>query len=160
MKTILAPLDFSEASDAVVAEAAALARAVGGRVVMLTVIQSPALTVEFMPGFGNATDIVAASERYVSARMAAYATQLARENIATETRALHGAPVELITAQAKALGASYIVMGSHGHTAIYDLLVGSTTHGVLLRAQCPVLIIPTPNQPAAKKSAKEELAGV
>jgi nucleotide-binding universal stress UspA family protein len=33
-------------------------------------------------------------------------------------------------------------MGSHGHTAFYDLLVGSTTHGVLMRANCPVVIVP------------------
>jgi len=30
-------------------------------------------------------------------------------------------------------------MGTHGHGAIYDLLVGSTTHGVLEKAPCPVL---------------------
>jgi len=34
------------------------------------------------------------------------------------------------------------VVGSHGHGAFYDLLVGSTTHGLLLRASCPVLIVP------------------
>jgi nucleotide-binding universal stress UspA family protein len=33
-------------------------------------------------------------------------------------------------------------MGSHGHTAFYDLLVGSTTQGVLKKAPCPVLIVP------------------
>ena len=50
----------------------------------------------------------------------------------------------LILAQAKIEDADYIVMGSHGHTALYDLLVGSTTHGVLMRAGCPVVITPGP----------------
>jgi nucleotide-binding universal stress UspA family protein len=42
------------------------------------------------------------------------------------------------------------VMGSHGHTALYDLLVGSTTHGVLMRAICPVVIIPAIKEPLKK----------
>jgi len=41
------------------------------------------------------------------------------------------------------------VMGSHGHTALYDLLLGSTTHGVLFRAPCPVVIVP-PKRPRAR----------
>ena len=41
MKTILAPVDFSAASEAVLTQAIALARALGGRVVLLTVIQPP-----------------------------------------------------------------------------------------------------------------------
>ena len=53
-----------------------------------------------------------------------------------------GAPIAHIIEQAAKYEADYIVMGSHGHTAIYDLLVGSTTHGVLMRARCPVVIVP------------------
>jgi nucleotide-binding universal stress UspA family protein len=42
-------------------------------------------------------------------------------------------------------------MGSHGHTALYDLLVGSTTHQVLRKAKCPVVIVPSPTKAAGKK---------
>ncbi|MFN2624413.1 MAG: universal stress protein [Chthoniobacterales bacterium] len=52
--------------------------------------------------------------------------------------------------QAEACGADYIVMGSHGHTALYELLVGSTTHNVLMKASCPVVIVP----PEKKKPKK------
>ena len=45
-----------------------------------------------------------------------------------------------------------LMMGSHGHSALYDLLVGSTTQGVLMRARCPVLIVPAPR--TAKKPTK------
>jgi nucleotide-binding universal stress UspA family protein len=51
-----------------------------------------------------------------------------------------GAPIQHIVRQAAT--ADYVAMGSHGHTALYDLLVGSTTHGVLMRAKCPVVIVP------------------
>jgi nucleotide-binding universal stress UspA family protein len=46
-------------------------------------------------------------------------------------------------------------MGSHGHGAFYDLLVGSTTQGVLKRATCPVVIVPTSKK---KKAAKKKPA--
>ena len=57
-----------------------------------------------------------------------------------------GAPIQHIVRQAAS--ADYVVMGSHGHTALYDLLVGSTTHGVLMRAKCPVVIVPAAAKPA------------
>jgi nucleotide-binding universal stress UspA family protein len=53
-----------------------------------------------------------------------------------------GAPVPAILAKAASSRAAYVVMGSHGHGAIYDLLVGSTTHGVLMKAPCPVMVVP------------------
>ena len=55
---------------------------------------------------------------------------------------LTGHPVSSILAKAAATKAAYIVLGSHGHGAVYDLIVGSTTHGVLRRARCPVLVVP------------------
>jgi nucleotide-binding universal stress UspA family protein len=33
-------------------------------------------------------------------------------------------------------------MGSHGHTALYDLIAGSTTTRVLKGAPCPVVVVP------------------
>ncbi len=50
--------------------------------------------------------------------------------------------IEILEA-ARICEADYIVMGSHGHNAFYDLLVGTTTHGVMRKAPCPVVIVPT-----------------
>jgi len=59
--------------------------------------------------------------------------------------------VGFILAQAGALRADYIVMGSHGHAALYELLAGSTAHGVLLKAACPVVVVPPAGRTPAKK---------
>lgn len=142
MKTILAPVDFSSATERVVAEAAALARAHGGRVVLLSVIQPPAITSEYAPLMENLSEITAAGEKAAAKRLARLQEQLQREEIPTETVQTNGSPILHIVEQANKLQADYIVMGSHGHTALYDLLVGSTTHGVLMRANCPVMILP------------------
>jgi len=149
MKTILAPIDFSEATEAVVAEAADLARAMNGQVVLLTVLQPPAITNEYSALVDNLAEIMAAGEKNAARRLAELESKLKAAQVRVETVQLNGPPIRLIVEQAKTRGASYIVMGSHGHTALYDLLVGSTTHGVLMRAGCPVVITPGPK--AAKK---------
>jgi len=45
--------------------------------------------------------------------------------------------------QADAVNADFIVMGSHGHGAMYNLLVGSVTEGVLKRSTRPLLLVPS-----------------
>jgi nucleotide-binding universal stress UspA family protein len=149
MKTILAPIDFSSATETVVEEAANLARAMEGKVVLLTVLQPPAITNEYSALVDNLAEIMAAGEKNAARRLAEIESKLKAAQVPVETVQLNGPPIRLIVEQAKELGASYIVMGSHGHTALYDLLVGSTTHGVLMRASCPVVITPGPK--AAKK---------
>jgi nucleotide-binding universal stress UspA family protein len=144
VKTILTPIDFSGVSDAVVREAAALARALEGRVVLLTIIQPPIITSEYAPMMENLSEITAAGEKAAAKNLARFAEKLATDSISSDVLQLNGAPVANIVEQAQKLGADYIVMGSHGHTAVYDLLVGSTTHGVLMRAKCPVVIVPPP----------------
>ncbi|MSO96152.1 MAG: hypothetical protein EXQ81_10255 [Thermoleophilia bacterium] len=38
--------------------------------------------------------------------------------------------------------ADLFVVGSHGHRARTDLLLGSTTHHCIQRASCPAVVIP------------------
>src|SRR5688572_15766614 len=148
MKTILAPVDFSKVSELVVAEAAALARALDGRVVLLTVVQPPLVITEYA-AMMNVAEITAAGAKIAAHELDRLEDQLRNQFIKTESVQVTGAPIANIIEQAGKYEADYIVMGSHGHTAFYDLLVGSTTHGVLMRARCPVVIVPA-GKPAAQ----------
>lgn len=49
---------------------------------------------------------------------------------------------ETIVEHASSTGARYVVMGSHGHGRAFELLVGSTTQGVLRGAKVPVVVVP------------------
>jgi nucleotide-binding universal stress UspA family protein len=51
-----------------------------------------------------------------------------------------------------ALDAELIVLGSHGHGAAHDALVGSTSQHVIRHATCPVVILPDPRH--AEREAK------
>lgn len=142
MKTILAAVDSSNMRDAVVDEAMALARHGRDRLVLLSVVQPPVLTTEYAPVVENFGDLIAAGERAAKTLLETVRQRVEAAGLAAETVQVTGAPIAHILEQAEKHGASYIVMGSHGHTAFYDLLVGSTTHGVLMRARCPVVIVP------------------
>ncbi len=153
MKTILAPVDFSAASEAVLLQSIELARALGGRVVLLTVIQPPVITNEYAALMENIGEVMAAGERNAARRLEELAARVRAAQVPVETLQLNGPPVRNILEQAARLPADYVVMGSHGHTAFYDLLVGSTTHGVLLRAPCPVVITPGPKAAKPTRAA-------
>jgi nucleotide-binding universal stress UspA family protein len=150
MKTILAAVDSSAISESVIAEARQLALTTQGRVVLLTVVQPPVITSEYAPLVENIAEITATGEKAAATRLGQLQKRLSVDGVSTETVQMTGAPVAHILEEAEKRHADYIVMGSHGHTAFYDLLVGSTTHGVLLRAPCPVVIVP----PKDKKTAR------
>jgi nucleotide-binding universal stress UspA family protein len=153
MKTILAALDFSDAMPRVVHEAERLARAVNGHVVLLHVARVP----EAMPHYATQMAHLAVAK---SAIAAAAGRQLERikeslwqRGVATQSLRLIGDPKRDIAEQARKLAADYIVMGSHGHTALHDLVVGSTTSAVLKRSNRVVVVVP------AFKKKKESAAG-
>jgi nucleotide-binding universal stress UspA family protein len=56
---------------------------------------------------------------------------------------VHGATVEAILKEASDLDVDMIVVGTHGRGAMYQLLVGSVSEGVLHKSRYPVLVIPT-----------------
>ena len=146
MKTILAPVDFSPASRRVLTEAVSLANTLRARLVLLHVVTPPVITSEYGVMLANIVELTAELEKGAARHLARLEKALAPRVPATGRACLLGSPTALITEHAKKISASYIVLGSHGHTAFYDLLVGSTTAGVLKHAPCPVVVVP----PAAK----------
>lgn len=143
MKIILTPIDFSRVSQAVVDEAAALARAFDGRVVLLHITQPPVITSEYGLMLENISQITAIAKKAAARQLARLRAELQGGQVQADLILLTGSPVPIILEQARKLAADYIVIGSHGHTAFYDLLIGSTASGVLKKAPCPVIIVPT-----------------
>ena len=52
-----------------------------------------------------------------------------------------GAPAEVIVETAKQLNCDLIVMGTHGHGVLADVLIGSTAKWVVKHSPIPVLVI-------------------
>ncbi len=142
MKTVLAPIDFSRISGRVIAEAIALARAIGARLVLLHVVTP-------VPVIGSVPTLIVASGEYATAADRDAAKKLAKlqrslrdEGVTAHAVHDNGDARMCIVAQAERLSADYIVMGSHRRTAFHDLLVGGTASGVLKSASGRVVIVP------------------
>jgi nucleotide-binding universal stress UspA family protein len=145
MKTILVPVDFSPITARVTTAATDLARSLKARVVLLNV--TPPITMvgddtAYLESLGVLYDLESKS---AAKRLDVLQRKVAKTRVAVRSVHLSGPAVPLIIDQARKLRADLIVIGSHGHTAFYDLLVGSTAHGVLKRAPCPVLVVPPPS---------------
>lgn len=142
MKTIVAAVDFSAVTYHVVEAARELAGALKARVLLLHVIAPPVNVVTYdMPAEAFVDELKFARETS-SKKLDALRRVLDADGIECELKTLQGHAVEEILHEADACDASYIVMGSHGHGALYELLAGSTSHGVIHKARCPIVILP------------------
>jgi nucleotide-binding universal stress UspA family protein len=71
------------------------------------------------------------------------ANRLRKAGLDATALLVHGATVEAILKEASDLDVDMIVVGTHGRGAMYQLLVGSVSEGILHKSPYPVLVIPT-----------------
>jgi len=141
MKNILIPIDFSDATPAVIKAGRILAREHHARIVLLSVGAPPVVPDAAVSPGGDFA--LADDKNHIGAQLAHYGEKLNAEGLETEPFERFGPPADCILDEARRICADYIVMGSHGHTAIYEAFVGSTTGRVLQDAPCPVVIVST-----------------
>ncbi|HVZ63133.1 MAG TPA: universal stress protein [Lacunisphaera sp.] len=142
MKTFLVPVDFSAVSGEIVDTAVGFARAFSGKVVLLHVIQPPIITSEYALPVDAVQEAMTTSEKNALAKLAAFEETIKANGVDVSISVRHGPPVFEILEAARKHAVDYIIMGSHGHGRIYDLLVGSTASGVIKESRCGVVIMP------------------
>ena len=146
MPKILVPVDFSEGSAKLLAAAEETARARADSLHLLHVIEPVAETAGLqtdpaMAQLQFAQDFEA-EKRIESERLAKWADGIAARGTACTSEVRFGLPADEILSAAREIGAALVVMGSHGHGALYHLFTGSVVTGVLRRVECPVLVVP------------------
>ena len=142
MKTIVALVDFSDMTFKLLKQAHQLASAFGSEVILLHVVSPDPVVVDF----GMAPTVYRPpSPETIAAegdRLSQLQESLEKFGVRTSTRQIQGTRVEDLIEECRRLGADLIIVGSHGHGAVYNLLVGSITSQVLKSAPCPVLVVP------------------
>src|SRR5690349_12906254 len=140
MKTIVVPIDFSPTTAKVCAAASALARPLGARLTFIHVVPSlPLYPQDFYATERRfLADITRRSRESAERKLGKSVKRWSTSGRRAKACLKDGETVPEILACAKRTKAIYLVIGSHGRGAMYDLLVGSTTHCVLRRARCPV----------------------
>ena len=141
-KTILCAIDFSRDAQRALMVAQDLARADGGRLVVVHALEhlaseSPALTAHF-----NVDEFRRALERDARQRLEELLPLAARAECDTSIVLVDGKASTEMLRVAAAYEADLIVLGVHGRNAFDLALFGSTTRQVLHRATVPVLTVP------------------
>ena len=141
-KTILCPLDFSDASARALDYALSLAQEADARLILLHVIENllgEAGASEM--GHLNVSEYGRYLEQDAMARLKSAVPEAVRVWPAPEERVASGRAYREILKVAKAEDVELIVMGVQGKGALSRLVFGSTTHHVIREAGCPVLTI-------------------
>lgn len=142
IQRILCPVDFTDYSRRALDHARVIARWYGASVTALHVLEVPDIGVApGVPGLQPPAPSPADRERVLAALRQFAGTEPA-SGAPGEVLLREGHPVREILAQAAAMHADLLVLGTHGRSGFERLLLGSVAEKVLRRADCPVLTVP------------------
>ena len=139
---ILAPLDGSKRSEAILPHVEEMARKFNAKVFFLRV-EEPSLTLDF----DEVVDLSKSHEEFNQRkdRTKSYLTELQKEfhkkGIEAEIGIRFGSVVKEILETARGINADIIAMASHGITGLNRTFYGSVAAGVLQRIDRPLFLI-------------------
>ncbi len=142
MKRILIPVDFSASTERVVRTGAKIAHAFGAEVFLLHIAPPEPEFITYEPGPPSVRSAIAKDISAQHRKLQDLERALAHEGLAVKALLIQGYIVEKILKEIERLQVDLVVMGSHGHGALYHLLLGSATEGVLRKSPVPILIVP------------------
>lgn len=147
MKTIIAAVDFSNATPAVVEIAVSLAKCLGVGLQLFHAVEPEpgyatyGLTVGEFPAMGDLHE----ETRLRATRLLAGLLATVQVDLPDATSHMAaGSPLHELLEHIKRTAADFVVVGSHGHGAISSLLLGSVAEGMVRKATVPTLIVPAP----------------
>jgi nucleotide-binding universal stress UspA family protein len=161
-KKILAPVDGSEPADRALKQACELAEKFNAEIKILNVVDRPLVYAGTYPGMVYPRPYIMGTAYSLPYGMPAwagtYSEKLRDSNkmmleearkkaekehpgIGISTELVEGKTADKIVEASKDGNFDLIVMGSRGFGGVEELLLGSVSHGVVNKAECPVLIV-------------------
>lgn len=139
---ILVAVDLSPASEKVVAAAGRVAKLTGASVYVLHAAEPEPDFVGYDAGPEVVRTQVAQELRREHRGVQALAENLRKADLDATALLVRGPTVETTLKEAEKLEAELIVVGTHGHGAVYDVLIGSYSAGIIRQSKLPVLVVP------------------
>jgi len=139
---ILVAVDLSPASELVVEAARGVAELTGVSVYILHAVETEPdyICPEGSPESRRA--IVAKEFPLEQSRVQAIANNLVDDGLDASGLLVCGSSVGTTLKEADILDAGLIVVGTHGHSAVFDVLIGSYSAGIIRKSKLPVLVVP------------------
>jgi nucleotide-binding universal stress UspA family protein len=145
LRRILIPTDFSKYSQAALTYAAAFAERFDAELCLLHVVQNLALVIPDVVTMEPSA--LPSPEQFTPAIQSGF-DRLIQDNqlskLKTRREIREGTPFYEIIQFARENDMDLIVMGTHGHSGLAHVLLGSVTEKVVRKAPCPVLTVRHP----------------
>ena len=141
-KNILALIDFSEITQTVADSAGELAKLYGAKCWLMHVAAPDPDFVGYDVGPQYIRDSRADVLREEHQTLQTLKKQLETNHVEAEALLVQGALNETILAEIEKLDIDMIVIGSHGRSKLYELVVGSVCEYMLRHSPVPIVVIP------------------
>jgi nucleotide-binding universal stress UspA family protein len=151
IRTVLCAIDLGPHGEEAACHAIGLARQFGAKLHLVHVIEPLSdylnvLIANYVPSEVQDTmrqqDFKAARQE-MEQRLAQFCQDLAVDPaILSTNKVVEGSPHQAILDEAVSIAADIIVLGSHGHTAVGEIFLGSVAHKVIMKSAIPVLLVP------------------
>jgi nucleotide-binding universal stress UspA family protein len=143
---ILVPSDGSKTAQRAAEYAVDLAKQLNASIIILSVIDKRSFTAQTVPASETPRHTIEPIEDYLREAAEGYAGEIKKlcdkSGVASKVSIKMGHPVEEIVKEAKRSKANFIVMGSHGRSALSATVLGSVSYGVIHNdASVPILIV-------------------
>ena len=140
-KTLLCPIDFSERSDECLEQAAVWAKTLGAKLHVVHAFQNPVYVLPMSGYVGPQADAIVRMRERCESELKRACGKAEASGVPASYSLVEGIADREILACAKRVSADLIVIGTHGHTGIAHVLLGSVAERVVRHADCPVLVL-------------------
>ncbi|MGD1320006.1 universal stress protein [Chryseobacterium sp. 2R14A] len=142
MINIILPVDFGEKTDQLVDGAVKFAKEVNGKICLIHVAPTDIGFAIGDMGYQYFPEVEENEIREELVLLNKINQRVLAQDVECEHILKQGIAKDIILEYADLKNASYIVMGSHGRSGIYDVFVGSLTKGLTKSSKIPVLVLP------------------
>ena len=145
MKNIVLPVDFSDTTDVLIDGAVDFAKEVMGKICLIHVAPADIGFAIGDMGFQYFPEIEKSEIAEELSELNELQKRIESKGVGCEHILKQGVSADIILNYAKEKNASYIVMGSHGRSGIYDVFVVSLTKDITKNSPIPVVVVPCHN---------------
>lgn len=139
---IVLAIDFSEHGERVISEALRIARAMQSHVYCVHIAAPDPEFVGLEVGPAHERSWRAAELREEHRELEQIQARFREEGLECTALLVAGATAEKLLDECQRRKADLLIMGTHGHSRLHDLMIGSTANGVIRRARLPVMLVP------------------
>lgn len=142
LKNIMVAVDFNDSIGELMVYADSLAQKFNSKVWILHVAEPEPDFVGYEPGPQYIRDIKAEEYREEHRNLQEICKNFLSEDIEGEALLIQGSTVETVMAEAQKLNVDLLIVGTHKHSFLHNLLQESVSMELIKKAEIPMLTIP------------------